>query len=133
MRTASVSAYVDLPLAEVFARFSDPCIDGLLMSAMRASLVTTGGGEVLSVHVWPTVWVSTGNVRVEVTWRIRGADGQVGEGTATISLLLVQGGHDAITELLVALPVTDDDVASDTAALHHILDELTRRLEGVAR
>lgn len=132
IRTASVSAYVDLPIAEVFGRFSDPAIDGLLMSAMRASLAAGDDGEVLSVHAWPTVWVSTGNVRVVVTWRIREVDGHVAEGTATISLLMVQSGHDAITELLVTLAVTDDDAASTTAALHRILDELTLRLEGVA-
>lgn len=118
-------------MAEVFARFSDPTIDGLLMSAMRASLGADIGGEVLSVHAWPTVWVSTGNVRVDVTWRTRGGDGQVGAGAATIALLMVQSGHDAITELLVTLPVTDDEAASTTTMLHRILDELTRRLERI--
>ncbi len=133
-RTASVSAYVDLPIAEVVARFSDPGIDGLLMSAMRAALGGEGPGEVLSVHAWPTIWVSTGNVRVVVTWRARGAAGHVTERNATIALLMVQSGHDAITELLVTLPVTDDDEAlSATAALHRILDELTHRLECVGR
>lgn len=129
-RTASVSAYVDLPLADVFARFSDPGIDGLLMAALRRSL--TGLGEVLSVHAWPTVWVATGTVRVQVTWRIRGADARVREGTATISLLMVQSGHDAITELLVTLPVGDDEVAVSTDTTHRVLDELTRSLEGRA-
>lgn len=127
-RTASVSAYVDLPLADVFARFSDPGIDGLLMATLRRGLA--GVGEVLSVHAWPTVWVATGNVRVQVTWRIRGVDARVREGTATVSLLMVQSGHDAITELLVTLPVDDDDVPASTEATHRFLDELTRCLEG---
>lgn len=127
VRTASVSAYVDLPLADVFARFSDPGIDGLLMATMRRSL--SGGGEVLSVHTWPTLWVATGTVRVQVTWRIRRADAVVREGTASISLLMVQGGQDAITELLVTVPLGEDDAAMVAEATHHILDELTRRLE----
>lgn len=129
-RTASVSAYVDLPLTEVFARFSDPGIDGLLAAALRRSL--GGLGEVLSVHAWPTLWVATGTVRVQVTWRIRGVDARVREGTVTISLLLVQSGHDAITELLVTLPVDDDDAAVFTDTAHRVLDELTRCLEGRA-
>lgn len=130
VRTASVSAYVDLPLADVFARFSDPGIDGLLMATMRRSL--SGVGEVLSVHTWPTLWVATGTVRVQVTWRIRGADAVVREGTATISLLMVQGGKDAITELLVTVPLGEDGAAMVAEATHRILDELTRRLEGRA-
>lgn len=128
-RTASVSAYVDLPLADVFARFSDPGIDGLFMSAMRTSL-GTDGGQVLSVHTWPTVWVSTGSARVVVTWRIRETDGHVREGSATIALLTVQSGNEAITELLVTLPVSGDEAESTTQTVHRALDELTRRLEG---
>lgn len=132
-RTSSLSAYVALPLPAVLARFSDPCIDGLLMAAMRRSLGQAGLGEVLSAHAWPSVWVSTGHVRVQVTWRIRGADSHVREGNATISLLTVQSGHDPITELLVTLPVTDDDDGLAAGETKKILDELTRRLEGRIR
>ncbi len=132
VRTASVSAYVNLPIAEVFTRFSDPGIDGLLGSVMRGSLASAGNGELLSIHAWPTVWVSTGTVRVPVTWRLRSPGGRVHEGSATISLLMVQSGHDAITELLVTLPVDSDDRPGATEATRQILDELTRRLEGRA-
>lgn len=133
LRTASVSAYVDLPMAEVFARFSDPGIDGLLGSAMRSSLARAGGEELVSIHAWPTVWVSTGTVRVPVAWRLRSPDGSVRDGSATISLLMVQSGHDAITELLVTLPVDRYGGSEATEATHRILDELTRRLEGRGR
>jgi len=133
-RTTSVSAYVDLPIAEVFARFSDPGIDGLLGAAMRSTLASSGEGELLSIHAWPTVWVATGTVRVPITWRLRSSDGHVYEGSATICLLMVQSGQDAITELLVTLPVDGEgpeavEVSAATDATHRILDELTRRLE----
>lgn len=129
VRTASVSAYVNLPIVDVVARFSDPGIDGLLMSTMRNSVRDAGLGDVLSVHAWPTVWVATGTVRVNLTWRLRGVRGRVTEGSATIALLTVQSGREPITELLATVPVGDGDLRVVTDATHRLLDELTRRLE----
>lgn len=131
-RSASVSAYVDLPITEVVAHFTDPGIDGLLASAIRAALGVTGEALV-SAHADASVWVSSGNVHLSVTWRFRGPDGQANDGTAMVSLLVVQSGHDAITELLVTLPVSEERSASITDATHRILDEFTRRLEAAPR
>lgn len=127
-RSASLSAYVDLAIEDVVARFADPAIDELLTSTIRSALGLDADG-ILSAHAESCLWVSSGNVRVTVTWRVQGPDGQPNEGTATISLLVVQSGHDAITELLVSLPVQDDSAGIATEAAHRILDELTRRLE----
>ncbi len=127
-RSASLSAYVDLALEDVVARFADPAIDDLLTSAIRTALGLDAHEE-LWAHAETCLWVSSGNVRVAVAWRARRPKGPVTEGTATISLLVVQSGHDAITELLVSLPVHGDTAGIATEAAHHILDEVTRRLE----
>lgn len=132
-RTASVNAYVNLPIVDVVAQFSDPGIDGMLMSTMRRVIGTTGLGDVLSVHAWPTVWVATGSVRVNVTWRTRGADGRTTDGAATISLLTVQSGGEPITELLARLPVGDGDPRAATDTARRLLDELTLRMEARVR
>lgn len=132
-RTASVSAYVNRPIVDVVAQFSDPGIDGLLMSTMRRVTGTTGLGDVLSVHAWPTVWVASGSVRVNVTWRIRGADGRSTDGAATIALLTVQSGGEPITELLARLPVGDGDPRAATDTARRLLDELTLRMEARVR
>lgn len=129
-RAASLSAYVDRPIADVFAYFADPDIDGLLAAAVRVAL--GADDELVSIHASPTLWVTSGNLRVPVTWQVRGADGGITEGTATISLLVVQSGHDAITELLVSLPVRDDSLVATTNATRSVLDELIRRLESRA-
>jgi len=130
---ASVSAYVNCPIVDVVAQFSDAGIDGLLMSTMRDGLATAGLGEVLSVHAWPTVWVATGTVRVNVTWRVRDVDGRATDGGATISLLMVQSGREPITELLAKVTVGDGDLRVTTDAMHGVLEELTRRIEARTR
>jgi len=46
---------------------------------------------------------------------------------------MVQSGQDAITELLVALPVGESSASAASLVMHRVLDELTARLEDVAR
>ncbi|MGQ0433163.1 MAG: hypothetical protein ACT452_12235 [Microthrixaceae bacterium] len=128
-----MSAYVNLPIVDVVAQFSDPGIDGLLMSTMRGCLGRAGLGEVLRVHAWPTVWVATGTVRLNVTWRVGGTDGRATDGEATISVLMVQSGREPITELLARLPVGADEPRVTTDVVHDLLDELTHRLEERSR
>lgn len=127
-RTVSLSAYVDLPLAEVLERFAAPGIDDLLTESVQAALAD-GGEARIRAHAAPPTWHSEQHARVAVTWHGTGSSGPAKEGTALVSLLTVQSGHDAITELLVAVPLADDHRSSATTSLHRILDELTGRLE----
>lgn len=127
-RTLHLSAYVELPLADVWDRFADPMIDDLLLESMQAAL---GGGEGISAHVSRPVLESDFNGHVAVSWR--GPGERATEGVATISLLVVQSGHDPITELHVALGVPVRQADSIARNTHRFLDELTRRLEAVAR
>ena len=134
MWTVRLSAYVDLPLSAVLERFAGPEIDDLLTAAMRSALGARDDTTV-RLHAGTPVWESDTNVRVPVTWGTGGPPNPVREGTATVSLLVVQSGRHAITELLVVLPVPDDHAVAAAAAAattHRILDELTCRLEADA-
>jgi hypothetical protein len=129
-RTVSVSAYVERPLAEVLARFAAPDIDELLTAALQGA---QDGPDVIDLraHAARPVWQSACTARVPITWS--NADGpgfKVGD--AMLSLLMVQSGHDAITELLLAFALPDEQVPSATRIVHRALDDLTGRLEAAA-
>lgn len=126
-RMASLSGYVDRPIADLAARFADPRIDGVLSAAIRAALCDRGIA-LTAVRAENAVWLSSGTVRMTVRWHAIDPDGHSVQGVATISLLVVQSGDDAITELLVSVPVTDDSAAITTAVTRRIIDELSRRL-----
>lgn len=131
-RALHVSAYVDLPLEEVLGQLAPPAVDDLLATAVRVGL---GGVEETTVGAWagdPT-WVSSRHVRVPVRWCIDRAAGFEAVGAATISLLVVQSGGDAVTELLVTVPAPDTDEGRAVDLLHEVLHELTSRMEASAR
>lgn len=131
-RVLHVSAYVDLSLDVVLEHFAPPEVDELLAAAVRAGL---GGADETTVGAWagaPT-WVSSTHVRVPVRWSVDRAARSEAAGAATISLLVVQSGEAAITELLATVPAPDTDEDRAVAVLHHILHELTTRMEASAR
>lgn len=126
-RTVSISAYVERPLAEVLARFASPDIDEILSAALQAA---QDGPDVIDLraHAASPVWQSACRARVPITWSTAGPS-EVKDGDATLSLLMVQSGHDAITELLLAFALPDEQVPSATRIVHRALDDLTGRLE----
>jgi hypothetical protein len=129
-RTVSVSAYVERPLTEVLARFSAPDIDDVLSAALQAGHDDTDVID-LRAHASRPVWQSACTARVPITWSTSGPR-EPKEGDATLSLLMVQSGHDAITELLLAFALPDDAVHSATRIVHRALDDLTGRLEATS-
>jgi len=131
-RVIHLSAYVQRPLHSVLEAFAAERIDDLLDLAVQAALAERGG-DLVSAHASTPVWVSSSHARVPVTWSSARRDGEVIEGTAELSLLMVQSGQDAITELLVALPVGESSASAASLVMHRVLDELTARLEDVAR
>jgi hypothetical protein len=122
-----VSAYVELAFPVVLERFSPPDVDELLVAAVRAGLEEHG--VTVRASAEPVVWVSSGHVRVPVTWHVDQSHGAEAAGSGTLSLLVVQSGHDAITELLATVPAPDVEEERAVAALHQVLQELTTRLE----
>jgi hypothetical protein len=125
-----VSAYVDLPLATVLDRLAPSAADRLLSAAFRAAI---GGLPDLDLDVdarsAEPVWVSCSHVRVPITWRISRPTAPVSTGAATISLLVVQSGEEAITELLAVVPIPPEGELRSTAELHKVLDQVARHLE----
>ena len=126
-----VSAYVDLALDAVFERLAPPGGAELLVAAIQAALGDEGDVTVEAAAAAP-VWVSDCHARGPGTWSVTEPSGSVTEGAATISLLMVQSGHDAITELLAAVPTPDVRTGRSNAVLHEVLNELAIRLEAHA-
>ena len=127
-RGVHVSAYVDLPLGAVFDRLAPPQGAALLEAAIRAGFVNEGD-LMVEVVAGDPVWVSDSHACLSVTWSVTASSGSLTEGAATISLLMVQSGRDAITEMLVVVPTQEFRTARSNAVLHTVLYELAIRLE----
>lgn len=125
-----LSAYLDLALDDVIDLFARPEIDELLGSAIRAASGSTNARVTMDAS--GPVRVSASNAWVAVTWRVISEAGHVSEGRARISFLMVQSGHEPMTELLVALTVGDEVAGPVAAVAHRFLDELTSRLSALA-
>ncbi len=125
-----LSAYLDLALDDVVALFARPEIDEILGSAIRAASGTTDARVTMDAAA--PVRVSASNAWMPVTWRVTSQEGRVSEGKATIFLLMVQSGHEPVTELLAALTVGDEVAGPIAATAHRFLDELTDRLSALA-
>ena len=131
IRALNLSAYVDRSLEGIMATFVAPEIDALLAGAVRAALEVEGERSV-ETHVSAPEWVSSSHVRVPVSWRAVRSSGQIAEGMATLSLLVVRTGHHAVTELLVTFPLGHHAEQVTAAAMHRVIDEISLRLEHVA-
>jgi hypothetical protein len=127
--TLHLSGYVDLALADVLRLFSRPGIDEVFRSS--ADAVLGGAGPSLSLHVSQPEQFSVGTARATATWRRVGASVEDG-GSAQVSLLMVQSGHDPMTEILVKVTVSEDAVAEAAAVTRRLLDEITNRLRTIA-
>jgi len=123
-----VSAYVDLPLPEVLGRLAPSEAAALLTAAFRAALDAARDVDV-NVRAEAPVWVSDSHVRVPVSWSISRPSAAVSVGAATISLLVVQSGDEAITELLAVVPISPEGELRSTAELHEVLEQIARHLE----
>jgi hypothetical protein len=131
IRALHLSAYVDRSLDAIMATFVAPEIDELLAGAVRAALEVAGERSV-ETHASAPEWVSSSHVRVPVSWRATRSSGQIAEGVATLSLLVVRTGHDAVTELLVTLPLSREAEDLAVTTMHRVVDEITARLERAA-
>lgn len=124
--TVSLCDYLELAWPEVVARLSSPTIDSVLSGAFRDAL-EVDDGEV-SVHASPPELVVGGSARVHLSWRASTSMGRAAEGTATIVVLPVQTGNDAVTELLVEVGLAGTMADRAAAVTHRFLEALVDRL-----
>ena len=129
-RTLHLCGYVNLPLADVFDAFDRPGMQELLGASLRKAMGSAG--ERMSLRASGAEHLSDTTARLSVDWRTTDRQGAVYEGSATISLLVVQSGSDPITELLVALPVDEAAAAWVAAATRRFLDDVTEQLSVVS-
>lgn len=126
-RTVRLSAYVDRPISVLVRALTGPRVDELL-AASAARVGRGGAAPRVQAHADEPVWVSGTHARIPVTWSVAGPS-QPLAGSAVISLLVVQSGRQAVTELLVTTPVAPELAATAGSLLRHVMDELTDALE----
>lgn len=86
-------------------------------------------GPVVSVEVLRPTWVSGDNASVPLSWRVHRDGELVAVGTAAMSVLRVQSGHDPLTELLLIVDIAEPAVAAVAPVLRQVLDDVSSALE----
>lgn len=127
-RPMRVCAYVDLPFEEVVARLGASSAREMLAPAVHAALGLDDDDVRLDTH--GLALVAGGVARLTLSWRTDEAT--AGSGAATVSVLSVQRGHDALTEILVEVPVEVATAPLAAAAVRRFLAELDNQLTAAA-
>lgn len=127
-RPIRLSGYLDLRMEDVI----DACaptagIDQLLAAAFAAALPP--GGPVVTVDALPPTWVSGDNASIPLSWRVHEDGVLVALGTASLSVLRVQSGHDPLTELLLTVDVAEPAAAAVAPVLRQVVDDVSSVLE----
>ena len=126
-RPIRLSGYLELRMEEVL----DACapsagIDEILSGAFAAAL--PADGPTVTVEALAPTWVSGDNAHVPLSWRVHEDGELVALGTAALSVLRVQSGHDPLTELLLTVDVAEPAVAAVAPVLREVLDDVSAML-----
>jgi hypothetical protein len=119
-RALGVCGYVERPFPEVVDAFASPATTARIAAALGAML----DSEDLVVDLRGPVVVSARAARVYLTWDRPDRDGPRGE--ATLSVLAVRSGREALTELLLSVPA--DSEAAESSGAREFLDRLAAAL-----
>jgi hypothetical protein len=117
-RPLGVCGYVERGLPEVVERLSAPGAATQVASALAPTL-HAGAGDIV-VDLRGPVLVSDRVAHLHLAWAA--ADGR--NGRFKLSVLAVRSGRDALTELLVSVPVDETTAVGTAVAARHFLDEL---------
>lgn len=127
-RAIRLSGYLELRMEDVI----DACAPGAGVEDViqRAFLGAMSlDGPIVSVEVLRPTWVSGDNASIPLSWRVHRGDELVAVGTAALSVLRVQSGHDPLTELLLSVDVSEPAVAAVAPVLRQVLDDVSNVLE----
>lgn len=127
-RAIRLSGYLELRMEDVI----DACAPGagieeLLQRAFAGALPLDG--PVVTVEVLRPTWVSGDNASIPLSWRVHRVGELVAVGTAALSVLRVQSGHDPLTELLLSVDISEPAVAEVAPVLRQVLDDVSSVLE----
>jgi hypothetical protein len=123
----TVSGYVHAPFEEVMAELRGPRSREVLRTAIAAGLGFAS--DVVDVEISAVERYAGGAARIELSWHGDDGAGRVRGGRVTVTVLVVQSGDDAVTELLVRTLVDTAAAAEAAAAIRRCLDELSERLK----
>ena len=124
--TLHICEYVNVSLSDVLDLLAQPGSEELLGRALRRAVGSAGTG--LDLHASVAEQLSDTSARLFLDWRGTDREGHDFAGSARISLLVVQSGSEAITEVLAALQVDDDVATWVAAAARRFLGEVTAQL-----
>lgn len=125
-RTMRVCDYVDLPFEEVTRQLARPGAIGLLAASLRAALGADAGS--VTVRASSPEMVGHAVAQIKVRWQAVDHGGGEAHGSGTLTVLVVQSGRDAVTELLVTVPVADEVAGTAASVTHRFLGEVSARL-----
>lgn len=127
-RAIRLSGYLEMRMEDVI----DACAPGAGIEdqLQRAfGLALPLDGPVVTVEVLRPTWVSGDNASIPLSWRVHRGGELVAVGTAALSVLRVQSGHDPLTELLLSVDISEPAVVEVAPVLRQVLDEVSSVLE----
>ena len=128
--TLHICEYVNVSLFDVLDLLAQPGSEELLGAALRRAVGSAGEGLDLQASI--AEQLSDTSARLFLEWRGTDRDGRELEGSARISLIVVQSGSEPITEVLAALQVDEDVATWVAAAARRFLGEVTAQLATAA-
>lgn len=120
-----LSAYVDVPLAEVVELLERIDLEDVLA---RAAADVVSPRLRITFETSTPVWESGAHVQVPVTWTATGPY-RSDSGSGAVSLLTVRSGREGVTELLAGLSAPPEAHHGVARVTRRVLDELARTLE----
>lgn len=127
-RMVRLSGYLELRMEDAIGACEPGGgIEELLERAFALALPLEG--PVVTVEVLRPTWVSGDNASIPLSWRVHRDGALVALGTAALSVLRVQSGHDPLTELLLSVDISEPAVATVAPVLRRVLDDVSNELE----
>jgi hypothetical protein len=129
-RTVSVTGYVEIGFDEVLRAFADEELIAELFAA--ATVGAFPPGAIVELQASSPVPLTRSAARVKVLWQFVDPRGRPFSGQATLQLLVLQSGHDPLTELLLTVTIDDAYSRAVATAVNRFVDGLVTRLARVS-
>ena len=124
--TAWLTAYVDRPFRAVVDELRRP--DAVMLLA-EVGAEALGRGARVEVAAGLPIVESFGHAMVPLSWTVTWPSGRSEDGVGALSVLVVQSGREPVTELLIAVPLTERTRPRVLSVTRRLLDLLADRFE----
>jgi hypothetical protein len=124
-RPMRVCGYIDRALPDLMAALASDGIEDTLARALAEAVAVDI--DHVTVTTTQPVAISASTAEVTATWEVSFSRSRR-QGSAKVDLLMVQSGHEPVTEVLVTMSVIDGEAEAAASATHRFLDQLTLSL-----